>query len=50
MKTTRKNKGFASSGQSLYDKNDFLWYFEQRVNDLIRLELNSFFAKMMYQY
>ena len=50
MKTTRENRGFASASQPLYDKNDFLWYFEQRVNDIIRLELNSFFAKMMYQY
>lgn len=50
MEKNREKKGYASAGQPLYDKNDFLWYFEQRTNDLIRLELNSFFAKMMYQY
>ena len=50
MEKNKKDTGFASLGQPLYDKNDFLWYFEQRVNDIIRLELNSFFAKMMYQY
>lgn len=50
MEKNRKSRGIALSGQSLYDKKDYLWYFEQRVNDIVRLELNSFFAKMMFQY
>lgn len=50
MEKNRKNRGFASASQALYDKNDFLWYFEQRVNDLIRMEVERHFAKMMYQY
>lgn len=50
MEKNRKNRGFASASQPLYDKNDFLWYFEQRTNDLIRMEIERHFAKMMYQY
>ena len=41
--------GFAATGQPLYDNQDFLWYFEQRMTDMIRQEVEAHFANMFYK-
>jgi len=50
MHKSKRNKGFASPGQPIYTKEDFLDYFEKRIDDMIRNEIEEHFKKLMYRY
>ena len=49
MNKKRHNKSFVSDGQPLFTQQDFMWYFEQRVQDMVRNELEYMFQNMMYK-
>lgn len=42
------NSGYASSGEPLYTKEDFLYYFENRLQHIIRDEVNAQFHQAFY--
>ena len=50
MKKNREKKGFATKGQPLYTNEDFLEYFEDRVEEMIRNEVEQHFRDMLYKY
>ena len=50
MKKNKKHKGFASVGQPLFSSDDFLEYFETRVIEMIRNEVDAHFRDMLYKY
>ena len=41
-------KGFASSSEPLYTKEDFLYYFENRLKEMIRNEFEANFRESFY--
>lgn len=45
-----KKKGFASAGQPLFNSDDFLEYFENRVSEMIHYEVEAHFRDMLYRY
>lgn len=45
-----KKKGFASVGEPLFNSDDFLEYFEDRVSEMIRNEVEAHFRDMLYKY
>lgn len=50
MKKNKKHKGFASPYAPIFDENDFLRYFEDRVNQMIRNEIETHFRDMLWKY
>ena len=50
MKKNKSKKGFASAGQPLFKSDDFLEYFEDRVSEMIRNEVEAHFRDMLYKY
>ena len=50
MKKNKSKKGFASAGQPLFKSDDFLEYFEDRVSEMIRNEVEAHFRDMLYRY
>ena len=50
MSRNKKHKGFASSNAPIFDENDFLRYFEDRVNQMIRNEVEAHFRDMLWKY
>lgn len=44
----KKNKGYANPGEPLYDRDTFLYYFENRLRELIREEVKSHFNQMYW--
>ena len=49
MKTNKKKMGFAAHGEPLFDRDEFLWFFEKRIADMIRNEVEQHFKYMMYK-
>lgn len=50
MNKNKKHKGFASSNAPIFNENDFLNYFEDRVSDMIRNEVEQHFREMLWKY
>lgn len=48
-KTKKYEKGFASANEPLYTKEDFLYYFENRLQTIIREEVNAHFMQSFYK-
>ncbi len=48
-KTKKYEKGFASKDEPLYTKEDFLYYFENRLQHIIRDEVNTHFMQSFYK-
>lgn len=48
-KTKKYVKGYASVDQPMYTKEDFLYYFENRLQHIIRDEVNAHFAQCFYK-
>ena len=48
-KTKKYVKGFASANEPLYTKEDFLYYFENRLQHIIRDEVNAHFMQSFYK-
>lgn len=49
MKNKRK-KGFANARQPMFDQEDFMTYFEDRVSEMIRNEVEQHFRDMLWKY
>lgn len=47
-KHKRMHKTFACVGEPLYNKEDFIYYFESRLKTLVREELETLFHNMFY--
>ncbi len=46
----KKNKTeFAIADKPIYNNQDFLWYFEERMSDMIRQEVSAHFANLFYK-
>lgn len=45
---TKNRKGFASAGQPLFDNRDFLRFFNDRISELIRREVEQHFSDMLW--
>lgn len=43
-----KNKGYADASEPVYDRETFLYYFENRLKELIREEVKSHFSQMYW--
>lgn len=50
MSKNKKHKGFASSDAPIFDEKDFLAYFEDRVSEMIRNEVEAHFRDMLWKY
>lgn len=50
MKKNKDKKGFASVGEPLFCNDDFLEYFEDRVSQMIRNEVEAHFRDILYKY
>lgn len=46
----KTKKKYPLPGEPLYDNQDFMWYFEQRMFDMIRQEVESQFQNMLYKH
>jgi hypothetical protein len=46
----KKRKGFASVDAPIFNEDDFLEYFESRVSEMIRNEVEQHFRDMLYKY
>lgn len=47
-KVKKYDKGYASIGEPLYTKEDFLYYFENRLQHIIRDEVDAHFKQSFY--
>ena len=47
-KNTKQTKGFANAGEPLYDSSTFLYYFEQRLREIVRDEVKSQFNQSYF--
>jgi peptide subunit release factor 1 (eRF1) len=47
-KTKKYEKGYAYVGEPLYTKEDFLYYFENRLQHIIRDEVDAHFKQSFY--
>ena len=45
----KKKKGFANAGQPMFDEEDFMAYFEDRVSEMIRNEIEAHFRDLFYK-
>ena len=50
MSKNKKRKGFASADAPIFDEKDFLRYFEDRVSEMIRNEIETHFKDMLWKY
>lgn len=41
-------KGFACTSEPLYTQADFLYYFENRLNEMVRNEFDAHFRESFY--
>ena len=41
-------KGFACTSEPLYTQGDFLYYFENRLNEMVRNEFDAHFRESFY--
>ena len=48
-KIKKYDKGFACANEPLYTKDDFLYYFENRLQHIIRDEVDAHFAQSFYK-
>ena len=48
MKSNRK-KGFVNPDEPLFDSRDFLRFFQDRMSEMIRLEVEAQFRDMMWK-
>ena len=48
-KIKKYDKGFANVNEPLYTKEDFLYYFENRLQHIIRDEVDAHFAQAFYK-
>lgn len=49
MEKIKKKKGFANAGQPMFDEEDFMAYFEDRVSEMIRNEIENHFRDLFYK-
>lgn len=49
MCKTKNKKGFASVGQPLFDNRDFLRFFNDRISELIKREVEQQFSDMLWK-
>lgn len=45
---TEHKKGYACSSEPLYDSKDFLYYFENRLQQIVRDEFDAHFRQSFY--
>lgn len=45
----KNRKGFASAGQPLFDNRDFLRFFQDRMSQMIRIEVEAQFRDLMWK-
>lgn len=50
MSKNKKYKGFASTDEPIFNNDDFLCYFEDRVSQMIRNEVEQNFRDMLWKY
>jgi len=50
MSKNKKHKGFASVDAPYFDENDFLTYFEDRVSEMVKNEVEQHFRDMLWKY
>ena len=48
-KSDNKIKGYACQSEPIYTKEDFLYYFENRLQHIIREEVNSQMQQAFYK-
>ena len=46
----KRYKGFASVDEPIFNQNDFLSYFEDRVSEMIRNEVEQHFRDTLWKY
>ena len=46
----KRYKGFASIDEAIFNQNDFLAYFEDRVSEIVRNEVEAHFRDMFWKY
>ena len=44
----KHKKGYACSSEPLYDSKDFLYYFENRLQQMVRDEFDAHFRQSFY--
>lgn len=44
----KHEKGYACNGEPLYDSTDFLYYFENRLQQIVRDEFDAHFKQSFY--
>ena len=49
MKKIKTKRGFANQGQPMFDQEDFMQYFEDRVSEMIRNEVEAHFRDLFYK-
>ena len=49
MLKNKKKKGFANAGQPLFNDEDFMDYFESRVSEMIKNEVEAYFRDLFYK-
>jgi len=49
MKKNNSKKGFASVGQPLFTNQDFLAFFNSRISELIKREVEQQFSDMLWK-
>ena len=50
MNKNKKHKGFASEDAPIFNEKDFLNYFEDRVSEMIRNEVEAHFRDVLWKY
>ena len=50
MSKNKKYKGFASTDAPIFSEEDFLTYFEDRVSEMIRNEIEQHFRDTLWKY
>ena len=48
-KKTKKRSGFANPRQPIFYEEDFIDYFEKRVSEMIRNEVEAHFRDLFYR-
>ena len=49
MEKNKKKSGFANPGEPMFNDEDFLQYFESRVSEMIRNEVEAHFRDLFYK-
>lgn len=50
MNNKKRYKGFASVDEAIFNEDDFLTYFEDRVSEMVRHEVEAHFRDMLWKY